>query len=102
MSCVRIAGSWRIDLVHDLVDTRSVTTTYNVHDAKTHFSRLLQRVLGGEEIVIAKAGKPVARIVPVRPVTQRRPDRYRDRIWIADDFDAPLPDELLDAFEGRS
>ena len=79
-----------------------MTATYNIHDAKTHFSRLLQRVLAGEEVVIAKAGKPVARIVPVRSTTERRPDQYLDRIWIADDFDAPLPDELLDAFEGRS
>lgn len=91
-----------MDLVHDLVDTSSVTATYNVHQAKTHFSRLLQRVLTGEEVVIAKAGKPVAKLVPVRRSVQRRPDRYRGRIWIADDFDAPLPDELLDAFEGRS
>ena len=74
----------------------------NVHDAKTHLSKLLQRVEKGEEIVIARAGKPVARLVPVAPV--KRPLRLglmKGRIRIAADFDAPLPDDLLDLFEGR-
>ena len=67
----------------------------------THFSRLLQQVLAGEEVLIAKAGKPVARIVPVGTGRSREPDRYRGLVWIADDFDAPLPDELLETFEPR-
>jgi prevent-host-death family protein len=79
-----------------------VTVTYNIHEAKTHFSRLVQRVLAGEEVVIAKAGKPVAKIVPVEPERLREPDRYRGRVRIAKDFDAPLPADLLDSFEGRS
>ena len=79
-----------------------MTITYNIHEAKTHFSRLLQRVLAGEEVIIAKAGEPVARIVPVRPERLRQPDRYRGRVRIAKDFDAPLPDVLLRSFEGRS
>ena len=72
----------------------------NVHEAKTHFSKLLERVRQGEEIVLAKAGKPVARMVPVADVMARRtPGSARDKVTLRDDFDAPLPDELLDAFE---
>jgi prevent-host-death family protein len=74
----------------------------NIHEAKTHFSRLLQRVAAGEEVTIARAGVPVARLVAVEPKKQKvRPlGMDRDRIWIADDFDAPLPDDLLKAFYG--
>lgn len=71
----------------------------NIHYAKTHLSRLLERVLLGEEITIAKAGKPVARLVPLRPSPHRRiPGTARGKISMADDFDAPLPDEVLRAF----
>ena len=77
------------------------TEQVNIHDAKTHLSRLLQRVVAGEEIVIAKAGKPVAKIVPyAESVVDRVPGTAKGKIWIAEDFDAPLPDDLLDAFEG--
>lgn len=71
----------------------------NVQEAKTHLSRLLERVAAGEEIVLSRAGTPVARLVPMSAVP-RRPGRGKGRITMADDFDAPLPDELLDAFEG--
>jgi prevent-host-death family protein len=61
----------------------------NIHDAKTHLSRLIERVEGGEEIVIARGGRPVARLVPLRSRTQpRQPGQLRGRIWIAPDFDA--------------
>jgi prevent-host-death family protein len=74
----------------------------NVHDAKTHFSELLKRVEGGEEILIARAGRPVAKLVPLRaPDKPREPGAWKGQVWIADDFDEPLPDEILDAFEGR-
>jgi prevent-host-death family protein len=74
--------------------------TVNVHEAKTHLSRLLARVEAGEEIVIARANRPVARLVPVgAPVRRRQPDQYSGQIWIADDFDAPLSDEELAEFE---
>lgn len=73
----------------------------NVHEAKTHLSRLLERVQAGEEITIAKAGVPVARLVPAEPRKQKRKlGFYADSIWIADDFDAPLPDDLMAAFLG--
>jgi len=65
----------------------------NVHEAKTHLSRLLQRVASGEEIVIANAGVPVARLVPIELSKSRRKLGVdKGKIWIADDFDAPLPE----------
>jgi prevent-host-death family protein len=74
----------------------------NVHEAKTHLSRLLERVAGGEEVVIGKAGKPIARLVPYQANPQpRRFGLLKGRIWIADDFDE-WPQEILDAFEGKS
>lgn len=74
----------------------------NVHDAKTNFSRLLDRAQEGEEFVIAKAGKPVARLGPLRAARQsRRLGILSGRFKIPDDFNAPLPDGLMRAFEGR-
>lgn len=75
--------------------------TFNVHDAKTHLSRLLERVAQGEEIIIAKSGRPVAKLVRVA-VEPRRPGRLKGRIRFAPDFDAPLPEEILAAFRGES
>ena len=78
-----------------------MTVTVNVHEAKTHLSRLLARVSGGEEIVIARAGKPVARLVPVTGAMARRaPGSAAGLVHIAEDFDAPLPEALLAEFEG--
>lgn len=74
----------------------------NTYEAKTQFSRLLRRVAAGEEITIANRGVPIARLVPVSAKTNKRKlGFYGDSIRIADDFDAPLPDEILDLFEGR-
>jgi len=75
---------------------------FNVHEAKTNFSKLLQRVALGEEIIIAKAGVPVAKLVPVKITQGKRPlGLYRGQIWMADDFDAPLPDDILAGFYGE-
>jgi prevent-host-death family protein len=71
----------------------------NIHEAKTHLSRLVEDVAEGAEIVIAKAGKPMARLVPLAPRTGIRFGVLKGRIEIADDFDAPLPEGVLDAFE---
>lgn len=72
----------------------------NVHEAKTHFSRLLARVVTGEEVVISKAGKPVARLVPVaEKLTQRTPGSAKGKLTLAKDFNAPLPHAVLKAFE---
>ncbi len=75
----------------------------NVHEAKTHFSRLVDKAAAGEEIVIAKAGKPVAKLVPLdKPEGKRQLGQLAHLgITIPDDFDDPLPDDILDAFEGR-
>lgn len=74
----------------------------NTHDAKTHFSRLLRRVATGEEITIANRGVPVARLVPVPGKhTDRKLGMLRGKFVVPDDFDAPLPKEILDAFEGQ-
>jgi prevent-host-death family protein len=72
----------------------------NVHYAKTHLSRLLDRVAAGEEIVLGKNGKPIAKLVPIGPVV-RRPGRLKGKIKIAPDFDAPLPEKLAAAFRGE-
>ena len=74
--------------------------TFNIHEAKTHFSKLLARVGNGEEIVIAKAGKPIARIVPSAEKPARRvPGGAKEKIVMAEDFDAPLPDAVVETFE---
>jgi prevent-host-death family protein len=65
---------------------------FNIHDAKTHFSKLLERVLNGEEVVIAKAGKPVARILPfvAEDATPRLPGIDKGKVTIMPDFDSSL------------
>ena len=74
----------------------------NIHEAKTHLSRLLSRIERGEEIVIARAGRPIARLLPfAASSTKRVLGGARSRVWIADDFDAPLPDNVLANFEPR-
>ena len=77
------------------------TTMIDLHEAKTRLSSLVERAAAGEEIIIAEAGKPRARLVPVSPA--RRPVVFaalRGKIRIADDFDAPLPSDVQAAFEG--
>lgn len=74
----------------------------NIHEAKTQLSRLLRKVAEGEEVTISRAGVPVARLVPVEKEPQKKRPMGMDRgkIWVAEDFDAPLPDELLKLFYG--
>jgi len=72
----------------------------NVYEAKTHLSKLLDRVAEGEELVLGKAGKPIARLVPYRE--QRKqivPGRLAGKMWIAPDFDE-TPEDIIAAFEG--
>jgi prevent-host-death family protein len=95
------------DLVYDEADglnlwmESSMQKIVNIHEAKTHLSRLLARVMGGEEVIIAKAGKPVARLVPIEQrQKERMPGTAVGQIFIAPDFDAPLPDEILQGFDG--
>jgi prevent-host-death family protein len=75
--------------------------TVNFHDAKTSFSKLVDAAAKGEEIVIAKAGKPAARLVSLETLPAvRHFGALKGKVRISDDFDAPLPDEVLRAFEG--
>jgi prevent-host-death family protein len=77
-------------------------TKVNIHQAKTQFSRLIEMAASGEEVIIAKSGKPVARLVSYTPKgAVRRPGSMRGKIRIKKNFDAPLAKELLDAFEGK-
>ena len=71
----------------------------NIHEAKTHLSRLLRRVAAGEEVTISKAGKPVAKLVPVGTRAKRQFGIDRGVLEVPEDFDQPLPDEILDSFE---
>ena len=75
--------------------------TVSVHEAKTHLSRFLQQVAAGEDVIITRSGQPVARLVPIE---ETRPVFGVDegRFVVPDDFDDPLDDELLRAFEGRN
>ena len=74
----------------------------NTHQAKTQLSKLLERAAAGEEIIIAKAGRPVARLVPYRPTAApRRPGQWRGQVWLAEDFDE-TPAALIDAFQGEA
>lgn len=73
--------------------------TVNVHEAKTHFSRLLRRVAAGEEIVIASAGRPVARLVPIGQARPRQLGTDSGVFRVPPDFDAPLPPDVLADFE---
>src|SRR5580704_1116076 len=75
---------------------------FTITEAKAQFSKLLRRVAAGEEIAITKRGVPVARLVPVETKKgKRRLGFYKGKFTVPDDFDAPLPDEILDAFEGN-
>ncbi|OGA22452.1 MAG: antitoxin [Betaproteobacteria bacterium RIFCSPLOWO2_02_FULL_65_24] len=74
----------------------------NIHQAKTHLSRLVEKAAQGEEIVIAKSGKPIARLVALEKPKQakRKPGALKGRGWVAPDFDAPLPQTLLRQWYG--
>ena len=73
-------------------------TEVGVHEAKTHLSRLLRRVAAGEEIVITSGGKPAARLVPIEPIEEREFGFDRGVLHVPDDFNDPLPQDLLDEF----
>jgi len=94
-----------LTLVHNLVYSgeevvRFMAMQVNVHEAKTHFSKLLVRVREGQEIIIARAGRPVARLVPVMEGPVRRvPGSAKGKIKIAGDFDSVLPEDILAEFE---
>lgn len=75
---------------------------FNLYEAKTQLSALVEDAAAGQEIVISKAGKPKCKLVPLRTERTRTPGRAAGSIWVAEDFDAPLPADLLAAFNGHS
>ncbi|HTT83977.1 MAG TPA: type II toxin-antitoxin system prevent-host-death family antitoxin [Rhizomicrobium sp.] len=78
---------------------------FNIHEAKTNLSALIAKAEAGEDVLIARAGKPVVKLVPVSAHGKKRPDRrpgfMKGKIWIGPDFEDPLPEEILAAFRGE-
>jgi len=71
----------------------------NIYEAKSKLSKLINQVIAGEEVILAKSGKPVAKIVPFeKPTQNRKPGSAKGKLIISDDFDAPLPDDILEEF----
>jgi prevent-host-death family protein len=76
-----------------------MTLQVNIYEAKSKLSKLINQVIAGEEIIVAKSGKPVAKIVPLeKPIQDRKPGSAKGKIIISDDFDSPLPDDILKEF----
>lgn len=74
----------------------------NIHEAKTHLSRIVDDVAAGAEVIIAKAGRPMARLSPMTvTVKAKRLGLLKGKITVRDDFNSPLPDDVLSSFEGR-
>jgi prevent-host-death family protein len=93
---------WDHMLVKLTKEMRMSAAIINLYEAKTSLSRLVERAAAGEEIIIAKAGKPKARLVPLSARAEpRRPGGWEGKVWVADDFDEPLPAEILAGFEGK-
>ena len=80
----------------------AVSTIVDIHEAKTHLSRIVDEVAAGAEVIIAKAGRPLARLVPIQPTNakKKRLGRLNGKLTIPDDFDAPLAGDVLASFEG--
>ena len=71
----------------------------NIYEAKSKLSKLINQVIAGEEVIVAKSGKPVAKIVPFeKPTQNRKPGSAKGKLIISDDFDSPLPDDILQGF----
>jgi prevent-host-death family protein len=98
---------WRGFLISKKINTKDfkMAIQVNIQEAKSNLSKLINQVIAGEEVIVAKSGKPVAKIVPIENPTQnRKPGSAKGKLTISDDFDAPLPDEILKGFykTGRS
>jgi prevent-host-death family protein len=79
----------------------NIMSVTNIHEAKTRLSQLIERALAGEEVIIAKAGKPLVKLVPYQQSTEpRQPGRWKGKVWMAEDFDQ-LPEDLAAAFRGE-
>lgn len=98
-----MAGSTRlsVDQLDQIVSgVVPLDAMVNLYEAKTRLSSLVDEAAAGAEIIIAKHGKPLAKLVPFREASRRRPGRAKGRIWISADFDAPLPDDVVEGFSG--
>ena len=89
-----------LSCANTLVETSFMPIEVNIHEAKTHLSKLLHQVMAGEEVIIAKSGVAIARIVPIVPKKEKRmPGSAKGKFVVPDDFDAPLPEHVLNLFE---
>ena len=76
-----------------------MTVQVNIYEAKSNLSKLINRVIAGEEVIVARSGKPVAKLVPFeKPIQNRKPGSAKGKLIISEDFDAPLPDDILKEF----
>ena len=92
-------GTTLVELTKDSSMTNAIV---NLYQAKTSLSQLVERAAGGEEIIIAKAGKPKARLVPLADrAGPREPGGWEGKVWVAEDFDKPLPADIQAGFEGK-
>lgn len=82
-------------------DASVVVMTLNLYEAKTQLSALVDAAAAGDEIIISKNGRPMARLVAFKSVAKRKPGRLKGKIWMSDDFDAPMTPEELAAWESR-
>jgi prevent-host-death family protein len=74
----------------------------NIHEAKTHFSKLVDKAMNGEEIIISKSGKAVVKLVAIQSTRPKRaPGALKGKLKVSDNFDAPLPMDILEAFERK-
>lgn len=77
-----------------------MTIKVNIHEAKTNLSKLLARVKKGQEIIIARSGKPVAKLVPFEEkISQRQPGTAKNKVFLSPDFNEPLPEKIIKDFE---
>ena len=93
--------SWRMAKPKKPPKAKLIREPVSLYDAKTHLSELVEQAAQGREIIIAKSGKPKARLVPLAPPDTRHlrvPGKGKGRVWVAPDFDAPLPPEILRLF----
>jgi prevent-host-death family protein len=91
-----------VDILANLARLGVVTKIVNMHEAKSNLSRLVEEAEAGEDIVLARAGKPVVRLVPVRATKRRQLGCWRGKVTMSEDFDAPLSSEhLADWYGGR-
>ena len=100
-AAVNLAGLTNLTNVAQPRYDRRMAKILNLYEAKTQLSSLVEEAAAGYEIVIAKAGVPRARLVPLRTSARRRPGGSKGRIRIAADFDAPLPPDILAGFTGK-